>query len=874
MRGVKNVKLILSAEGQVVETGELSSSLTRMGLSLTEEETQEALKPITLDANGKVDLKNVLENVMLMQRPSKLERDRIDIQDLNRILTSAGVHLTEVQFQEALASTTVDIEGKVNLGEFMKSVRAVQLYPQSEERIAPLEEKEEEQEVDFGHEEKKNSVEEEKVAAAQEEEEEISTEKEKTAAQEEKVAVEELGSILANEGISLSEEELQEVLTNAEVNADGTVNLSNFFKVVREIQGSPPAAKRNGGLEEPKRMKTAPEIPQIIVNGWTKEEKVDIDSLDAVLEEMGIHLTNRQLYEALKYAPIDDDGMVGREAFERGVLAILRNEQMDLSIQDERVDVNTLCSILADTGLHLSEEEIEEVLKRTTLNKDMTVDLKDFLCAVDDLLSIQEKELGVSELDAILGNMGTCLTPEEQQDMLKMANLDRDETVNLNDFVHICSDGLAFSNIEGRYSNKMPDAKMFKLPRMMEKSYLQTPNRIFSSVTFSEMAKSKAVKNLSKPQLEAFRTAYDTFRKDLDGTIDLTALETTALSLGIILTEEEVLDELMYADIDGDGKVNFTDFLTMITDTRRFIQAVAPKKDDMETVDARGILFFELLSKLVETSRLPRKATLNIVSYYREKFLDFTGKRAWQPESKSAKQGEHHSGKARVPRTKSSPISAFAGAAHICVMNEKELQSYVENLQAKIGPSDSPYAQVPIFPLIPNRDVLVKGKPKKDLQKLEAQRRMEPISSFEDHFFHKRRWIKQKPKPAKASRPSLVLSPQLSQKRLTVDHLDEIRQEVKKVTGSYQKAMALHERDRSLKLWRRLHGGEIGLETGNPSFYQTFSTYSWSWNVCQDLVSPRELQEYDKKLYQGVIRPSTPVDKLTCTSGKQKGSKK
>ncbi|KAM6450027.1 uncharacterized protein PHA67_017253 isoform 4-T4 [Liasis olivaceus] len=822
MRGVKNVKLILSAEGQVVETGELSSSLTRMGLSLTEEETQEALKPITLDANGKVDLKNVLENVMLMQRPSKLERDRIDIQDLNRILTSAGVHLTEVQFQEALASTTVDIEGKVNLGEFMKSVRAVQLYPQSEERIAPLEEKEEEQEVDFGHEEKKNSVEEEKVAAAQEEEEEISTEKEKTAAQEEKVAVEELGSILANEGISLSEEELQEVLTNAEVN----------------------------------------------------EEKVDIDSLDAVLEEMGIHLTNRQLYEALKYAPIDDDGMVGREAFERGVLAILRNEQMDLSIQDERVDVNTLCSILADTGLHLSEEEIEEVLKRTTLNKDMTVDLKDFLCAVDDLLSIQEKELGVSELDAILGNMGTCLTPEEQQDMLKMANLDRDETVNLNDFVHICSDGLAFSNIEGRYSNKMPDAKMFKLPRMMEKSYLQTPNRIFSSVTFSEMAKSKAVKNLSKPQLEAFRTAYDTFRKDLDGTIDLTALETTALSLGIILTEEEVLDELMYADIDGDGKVNFTDFLTMITDTRRFIQAVAPKKDDMETVDARGILFFELLSKLVETSRLPRKATLNIVSYYREKFLDFTGKRAWQPESKSAKQGEHHSGKARVPRTKSSPISAFAGAAHICVMNEKELQSYVENLQAKIGPSDSPYAQVPIFPLIPNRDVLVKGKPKKDLQKLEAQRRMEPISSFEDHFFHKRRWIKQKPKPAKASRPSLVLSPQLSQKRLTVDHLDEIRQEVKKVTGSYQKAMALHERDRSLKLWRRLHGGEIGLETGNPSFYQTFSTYSWSWNVCQDLVSPRELQEYDKKLYQGVIRPSTPVDKLTCTSGKQKGSKK
>lgn len=49
----------------------------------------------------------------------------------------------------------------------------------------------------------------------------------------------------------------------------------------------------------------------------------------------------------------------------------------------------------------------------------------------------------------------------------------------------------------------------------------------------------------------AFRTAYDTFRKDLDGILDLAALENTAHSLGINLTEEEVLDELMYADIDG-----------------------------------------------------------------------------------------------------------------------------------------------------------------------------------------------------------------------------------------------------------------------------------------------------------------------------------
>ncbi|XP_034271867.1 EF-hand calcium-binding domain-containing protein 13 isoform X2 [Pantherophis guttatus] len=1027
MEGVKNMKLILSAGGQVVETDELSSSLTRMGLNITEEETQEALKPLTLDGNDKVDMKNVLQNIMLMKRPFKLERDRIDIQDLNRILTSAGVQLTEAEFQEALATTPIDIEGKVNLGEFIKSVRAVQPYPQpeeetiafleekvviqeeeeeipveeekvaaaeeeeipvdeekvaaaeeeeipieeekvaaaeegeipveeekvaaaeeeeipvEEEKVAAAEEEEipveeekvaaaEEEEIPFEEEkvaaveeeeipieeekipaeeekvaaaeeeevpveEEKIPVEEEKVAAAEEEKEKIPVseekvaaseeeeekisnekdttaaqeeeekicikeeknasqeeeekEKEKIAAQEEKVAVEELGAILANKGISLRDEELEEALIKAKVNVDGTVNLCNFFKAIHEIQGPPPdATKKDEGLEEPKGEKTVPIISQIT------ENKVDIDSLDEVLEEMGIYLTNRQLYEAFKHISIDDDGMVDKKAFMTSVNAILSNQQ-----KDERVDVNTLDYILADMGLYLTEEEIKEALKRITLNDDMTVNLKDFIWAVDDILSSQEQE-DISSSDDTLGSSDIFLTPEEEQE---------DETVSSTDFTNISGDSHTFSNSSSleTYPNKMPDAKMFKLPRMVEKSFLQTPNRVFPSVTFNEEAKSKAVKNLSKPQLEAFRTAYDAFRKDLDGIIDQAALGTTAHSLGINLTEEEVLDELECADMDGDGKVNFTDFLNIITDTKRFMQAVAPKKDDKETVDARGILFFELLSKLVESSKLPRHTTTTIVSYYRQKFLDCTGKRM-QPDSKTAKPSD----KEKLPRTQSSPITAFAGAARICIMNEKELESYVANLQKKVNPSESPYNQVPIFPLIPNRDVLVKGKPMKDVQKLDVQRKMVPLSSFEDHFLHKKRWIKQIPKAAKVSKPALSLSPELSQKRLTMNDVSEIRQEVKKVTGSYRKAMALRERNKMLKLWKRLRGGEIGLETNNPSFYQIFSTYTWSWNVLQDLVSPRELQEYDKKQYQRVLRPATPIDKLIGTSGKSKRSQK
>lgn len=55
-------------------------------------------------------------------------------------------------------------------------------------------------------------------------------------------------------------------------------------------------------------------------------------------------------------------------------------------------------------------------------------------------------------------------------------------------------------------------------------------------------------------------------------------------------------------------------------------------------------------------------------------------------------------------------------------------------------PTGSPYSKIPIFPLFPDVDGMVMGRPFKDIQKLEMLRRKEPLSFFEDYFFHKRDW--------------------------------------------------------------------------------------------------------------------------------------
>nr|XP_028559006.1 uncharacterized protein LOC114582269 isoform X2 [Podarcis muralis] len=885
-------------QGDMVAMEEVDSVLSNLGIHLTKEQLQEALKYVTVNENGKVNMSELMASVVKNQA----EADRVPVDNLNAILATMSIQLTDDELQEALKSTTVDDDGKVNLNEFMEGVKNVQLKagivaesdtlsPTLEQKSSLLSEEQGKKDLTGSSTGADDSL------SSKEAVKDIHLTQPSPTHEGEMVDVQDLGDVLAIEGIQLAEEEFQEALKNAPVDAEGKVNLEEFMKQVRKSQQHRQSEEEISVLDLGSILArkgfflSDKELQEVLANVDVNEDgtvnlsdclkeiqalrglsstkkRVAIENLEEVLDEMGTQLTNKQLYEALKCTPIDADGTVDVETFKRGVHLVLSSQQTG-----KMVDVSKLDSILGAMGLRLTQMEVQEAIKRT-INKDGTVNMKDFMWAIQDLPSIQDEKVDISDLDTVLGGMGIFLTQEELEEAQKIAMMNEDGTVNLKEFVRACNVTLARSEMEGTYVGKKLHAKSIRFPKVTERHHQEAPSRIPFSEAPSDMGKSRAARNLTKPQLEAFRNAYDSFSKDFDGTIDLGALQSTAYNLGINLTEEEAFDELVYADTDRDGKVNFTDFLNIITDSNRFIQAVAPRKGDMETVDARGILLFELLSKLVETSMLPRKTTVNIVSYYRQKFLESTGKKAWR--SDSIAEGKSAQKKGPMKKSKSTSLSAFAGAARICVMKDKELEEYVEQLREKIAPSESPYSQVPIFPLIPNQDGLTSGRPKKNLQKLEQLRRQEPLSSFEDHFFHKKRWLKQEPKSNKPKKLSLSLAPQLThgKRRFTFDNLEEIRREVKKATDAYRMAIALRERNKSLKLWKRVRGAEIGLDSGSTSFYQTFSTYSWSWNVCQELLTPRELREYDRKTYQDSCRSSAAGEKLIRAGGRHKGSKK
>lgn len=60
-----------------------------------------------------------------------------------------------------------------------------------------------------------------------------------------------------------------------------------------------------------------------------------------------------------------------------------------------------------------------------------------------------------------------------------------------------------------------------------------------------------------------------------------------------------------------------------------------------------------------------------------------------------------------------------------------------------VSNSESPYAQVPVFPLISKQDAKTLVKPKKDMQKQTRQRKKELVSSKEIHFSIKKKQVQE-----------------------------------------------------------------------------------------------------------------------------------
>merc|ERR1711906_88526 len=107
--------------------------------------------------------------------------------------------------------------------------------------------------------------------------------------------------------------------------------------------------------------------------------------------------------------------------------------------------------------------------------------------------------------------------------------------------------------------------------------------------TSTNMGRNKKKGGLSEEQLDEVREAFGLFDADASGSIDVRELKAAMRALGFEVKNEEL--KKMVSDIDGDGNgtIEFSEFLTMMTgkmgekDSREDIEKVFELFDDDST---------------------------------------------------------------------------------------------------------------------------------------------------------------------------------------------------------------------------------------------------------------------------------------------------
>merc|ERR1712054_580036 len=134
--------------------------------------------------------------------------------------------------------------------------------------------------------------------------------------------------------------------------------------------------------------------------------------------------------------------------------------------------------------------------------------------------------------------------------------------------------------------------------------------------TMSRRGAKKKAGQLSEEQLDEIREAFSLFDSDASGAIDVRELKAAMRALGFEVKNEEL--KKMVSDIDGDGNgtIEFQEFLEMMTgkmgekDTREAIEKVFKLFDDDNTGE-------EELRDMINQADRDGDGEINIDEFYR-----------------------------------------------------------------------------------------------------------------------------------------------------------------------------------------------------------------------------------------------------------------
>ncbi|XP_065014852.1 calmodulin-like protein 8 isoform X1 [Musa acuminata AAA Group] len=144
------------------------------------------------------------------------------------------------------------------------------------------------------------------------------------------------------------------------------------------------------------------------------------------------------------------------------------------------------------------------------------------------------------ELSTVIKSLGLKPNEGEVHKMISEIDANGNGTIEFQEFLNLMASKL----------NKVKQELFMASHRMV------SPRSIFIQHTFSWQGIDSE---------DELKEAFKVFDKDQNGFISATELRNVMISLGEKLTDEEVAQMIREADLDGDGQVNFEEFVKMMS---------------------------------------------------------------------------------------------------------------------------------------------------------------------------------------------------------------------------------------------------------------------------------------------------------------------
>ncbi|XP_034148048.1 EF-hand calcium-binding domain-containing protein 3 isoform X3 [Esox lucius] len=193
-------------------------------------------------------------------------------------------------------------------------------------------------------------------------------------------------------------------------------------------------------------------------------------------------------------------------------------------------------------------------------------------------------------------------------------------------------------------------------------------------------------------------------------------------------------------------------------------------------------------------------------------------------------------------------ITYYAKGAHLVGLQPKQLMKYIESC----APSVSPYSKRPSLSIqskiklgrcVTKRPPLTSKDLAKSWKTVETEQQIRQLS------------IKYPGKETKDMITPVKVNVDLQVKdmeRLTYDTINQIRRKSKEGLSSYLEMLSLYKQRDAWVSWGLLQCYHSPLECS--AMADTFSTYTWSWSACRNLLHPSTYESRD------ATRPSCPTN--------------